>query len=142
MWEAHGRDVAVATPYLPGSFDRPPHNPAEKISSGYKAWEFLLYLYGLGPGVFYNVLPQIYYKHFCKLVLAVHIINQHHIKTDDLKVAHQALVEFAHEFELLYYQRRTDCLHFVRQSIHALTHLASEVVHLGPLICSSQWTME
>ena len=38
--------------YLPGSFDCPPHNPAEKISSGYKVWKFLLYLYGLGPGVF------------------------------------------------------------------------------------------
>ena len=142
VWEAHGRDVAAATPYLPGSFDRPPRNPAEKISSGYKAWEFLLYLYGLGPGVFYNVLPQTYYQHFCKLVFAVRIINQHQIKTEDLQAAHQALVEFAHEFELLYYQRRTDRLHFVRQSIHALTHLALEVIRLGPLICSSQWTME
>ena len=104
-WEEHGRDVAAATPYLPGSFDRPPRNPAEKISSGYKAWEFLLYLYGLGPGVFLNILPQTYYKHFCKLVFAVWIINQHQIKTKDLKKAHQALVEFAHEFELLYYQR-------------------------------------
>jgi hypothetical protein len=141
-WEEHGRDVAAATPYLPGSFDRPPRNPAEKISSGYKAWEFLLYLYGLGPGVFFNILPQTYYKHFCKLVFAVRIINQHQIKTKDLKKAHQALVEFAHEFELLYYQRRTDRLHFVRQSIHALTHLALEVIRLGPLICSSQWTME
>ncbi|KAF8798243.1 hypothetical protein BYT27DRAFT_7123523 [Phlegmacium glaucopus] len=141
-WEVHGRDVAAATPYLPGSFNRPPHNPAEKILSGYKAWEFLLYLYGLGPGVFYNVLPQIYYKHFCKLVFTVHIINQHQIKTKDLKAAHQALVESAHEFELLYYQCGTDRLHFVRQSIHALTHLALEVIRLGPLICSSQWTME
>ena len=142
VWEAHGRDVAAATPYLPGSFDRPPRNPAEKISSGYKAWEFLLYLYGLGPGVFYNVLPQTYYQHFCKLVFAVRIINQHQIKTEDLQAAHQALVEFAHEFKLLYYQRRTDRLHFVCQSIHALTHLALEVIRLGPLICSSQWTME
>ena len=47
MWEKHGQQVASATPYLPGSFDRPPRNPAEKISSGYKAWEFLLYLFGL-----------------------------------------------------------------------------------------------
>ena len=142
VWEAHGRDVAAATPYLPGSFDRPPCNPAEKISSGYKAWEFLLYFYGLGPGVFYNVLPTIYYHHFCKLILAVCIINQHKIRINDLKRAHQALVEFAHEFEVLYYQRRTDRLHFVRQSIHALTHLAEEALRLGPLICTSQWTME
>lgn len=142
VWEAHGRDVVATTPYLPGSFDRPPRNPAEKISSGYKAWEFLLYFYGLGPALFYNLLPAIYYRHFCKLVFAIRIVNQHQIKTEDLRRFHQGLLEFAHEFELLYYQRRTDRLHFVRQSIHALIHLAEEVFRIGPLICSSQWTME
>jgi hypothetical protein len=40
VWEMHGCKVAAATPYLPGSFDRPPCNPAKKITSGYKAWEF------------------------------------------------------------------------------------------------------
>ena len=142
VWEKHGKDVAACTPYLPGSFDRPPRNPAEKISSGYKAWEFLMYLYSLGPGLFYNVLPKKYWKHFCKLVFGMRIMNQHHIETEDLKSAHLALLEFVNNFELLYYQRRPERLHFVRQSIHALTHLAPEAVRLGPPICSSQWTME
>ena len=44
-WIKHGRAVAAATPYLPGSFDRPPRDPALKISSGYKAWEFLMYVH-------------------------------------------------------------------------------------------------
>lgn len=57
-------------------------------------------------------------------------------------MAHQALIEFAHDFELLYYQHKTERLHFVHQSIHALTHLASEVIRFGPLICSLQWTIE
>ncbi|KIJ95010.1 hypothetical protein K443DRAFT_42590, partial [Laccaria amethystina LaAM-08-1] len=39
IWESHGMAVSAATPYLPGSFDRPPRNIAEKINSGYKAWE-------------------------------------------------------------------------------------------------------
>ena len=69
-------------------------------------------------------------------------MNQHHIETKDLKSAHLALLEFVNNFELLYYQRRPERLHFVRQSIHALTHLAPEAVRLGPPICSSQWTME
>jgi hypothetical protein len=38
-WEQHGKAVAETTSYLPGSFDRPPWNIAEKINSGYKAWE-------------------------------------------------------------------------------------------------------
>jgi hypothetical protein len=142
VWDKHGKDVAACTPYLPGSFDRPPRNPAEKISSGYKAWEFLMYLYSLGPGLFYNVLPEKYWKHFCKLVYGMRVMNQYHIKTEDLKNAHLALLEFVNEFELLYYQRRPERLHFVRQSIHALTHLAPEAVRIGPPICSSQWTME
>jgi hypothetical protein len=141
-WEAHGRQVASATPYLPGSFDRPPRNPAEKISSGYKAWEFLLYLYGLGPGVFYNILPEKYWRHFCKLVFGMRIMSQYSIKTEDINKAHQALLEFVVEFEVLYYQRRPERLHFVRQSIHALTHLGPEAFRIGPASCSSQWTME
>ena len=141
-WEEHGRQVAAATPYLPGSFDRPPRNPAQKISSGYKAWEFLLYLFGLGPGLMYKILPDKYYRNFCKLVFGIHIIHQYHIKHDDLLKAHEALLDFAYEFERLYYQRRTDRLHFVRPSIHAVIHLAPEVNRIGPGACSSQWTME
>jgi hypothetical protein len=141
-WEDHGRDVAACTPYLPGSFDRPPRNPAEKISSGYKAWEFLIYIYGLGPALFYGVLPEKYWMNFCKLVYGMRIILQHEIMADDLAKAHHALLEFCGEFEVLYCQRCPERLHFVRQSIHALTHLAPETVRLGPAICSSQWTME
>src|SRR5882762_3782770 len=40
------------------------------------------------------------------------------------------------------WQRRVGRLHFCRQSIHALLHLAPEVTRIGPPICSSQWTME
>jgi hypothetical protein len=33
-------------------------------------------------------------------------------------------------------------IHFVRQSIHLLTHIASEMFHVGPLACYAQWTLE
>ncbi|KJA13690.1 hypothetical protein HYPSUDRAFT_151321 [Hypholoma sublateritium FD-334 SS-4] len=142
VWVQHGNAVAKATPYLPGSFDRPPHNIADKINSGYKAWEWLLYLYGLAPALLYGVLPEPYYSHFCKLVQAMRIIQQHSIKTSDLVMAGNLFQSFVHEFETIYYQRRVDRLHFCRQSIHALLHLAPEVTRLGPPVVSSQWTME
>lgn len=141
-WVEHGQVVAAATPYLPGSFDRPPRNPALKISSGYKAWEFLMYLYGLGPGVFYGVLPSPYYENFCNLVHGVRILNQHRITSMELVQANDALRKFARDFEEIYYQRRADRLHFVRQSIHHCYHLPWEVTRVGPGIISSQWTME
>jgi hypothetical protein len=77
IWQQHGRAVAGALHYLPSSFDRPPRNIAEKLTSGYKAWEFLLYLYGLGPGLLYGVLPDAYYTNYCKLVFGVRMMNQH-----------------------------------------------------------------
>ena len=112
-WTDHGKTVAAATPYLPGSFDRPPRDPALKISSGYKAWEFLMYMYGLSPGAFYNILPAPYYENFCDLVYGMRIINQHHISATQLLQADQALIRFARGFEELYYQRQVDRIHFI-----------------------------
>ncbi|KAG5219385.1 Amidohydrolase family protein [Salix suchowensis] len=68
VWKSHGAEVADCTPYLPGSFDHPPCNPAEKISSGYKVWEFLIYIYSLGLALFYSVLPEKYWKNLCLLI--------------------------------------------------------------------------
>ncbi|KAF8871855.1 hypothetical protein BD779DRAFT_1613874 [Infundibulicybe gibba] len=142
VWRAHGKTVADATPYLPGSFDRPPRNPAEKISSGYKAWEYLLYIFALGPGIFYGVLPDKYWRHFCLLVMAVRILHQRRISRDQLLHAHELMLEFILNFELLYYQRKESRLHFCRPSIHALLHLAPEVARVGPGVYYTQWTME
>ncbi|KAG6835383.1 hypothetical protein H0H93_001990 [Arthromyces matolae] len=141
-WLIHGQDVVGATPYLPGSFDRPPRNPAEKINSGYKAWEFLLYIFALGPGLFYGVLPDLFWKSYCKLVAGVRIIYQRRIHRNDLCLAHRLLIEFVSEFESIYVDRRCDRMHFVRPIVHLLVHLALEAVRLGPGITSSQWTME
>ena len=142
VWVEHGKVVANAGRFLPRSFDRVPRNPQEKISSGYKAWEFLVYVYILGPGVFYGLLPEPYYQNFCKLVRGIRLIYQRKISEDQLKIAHQTLLEYCVEFEHLYYQKKVNRLHFVRQSIHSLTHLGPETHRLGPLSLSAQWTME
>ncbi|KAG1861768.1 hypothetical protein DFJ58DRAFT_871719 [Suillus subalutaceus] len=140
-WD-HGRVVAASSRYLPGFFDRPPRNLAEKISSGYKAWEYTLYMWGLGPAVFHDVLPDPYWQSFCKLVRGVRLISQRSITREELVVAARCFAEFEDEFEDLYYQQRADRLHFVRQSVHAPLHYANEVFTKGPLICSSQWPMD
>jgi hypothetical protein len=142
VWKDHGADVANAAKYFPRSFDRTPRNPAEKISSGYKAWEFLLYFYGLGPGLLYGTLPRKYYLHYCKLVVGIRIIYQRRITRPQLQLAHKLLLEWVLEFELLYYQRKIERLHFVRQCVHSLTHLGPETDRVGPPSLSAQWTME
>jgi len=75
VWHKHGSAVAGALHYLPSFFDCPPHNIAKKLTSRYKAWEFLLYLYGLGPGLLYNILPNEYYTNYCKLVHGMRLMN-------------------------------------------------------------------
>ena len=141
-WKTHGKSVADATPYLPGSFDRPPRNPAEKISSGYKAWEYLMYIFVLGPALLHGILPDRYWRNYCKLVKGIRLIHQCRIIREQLREAHALLVQFVEEYELLYYQRRGDRIHFCRQSLHALLHIVPEIVRVGPGVYYTQWTME
>ncbi|KZT02196.1 uncharacterized protein LAESUDRAFT_662285 [Laetiporus sulphureus 93-53] len=141
-WKTHGEVVGKTLPYLPGSFDRPPRDPAEKLNSGYKAWEFLLYIFGMGPALFYNVLPERYWQNFCQLVAAVRILHQRKITRTQLKHVYQLILEFTKTFENLYYCARQERIHFCRQSIHALWHISWEVIHVGPPVYYTQWTME
>ena len=141
-WLEHGKLVAAATKYFPSSFHRPPRNPAEKISSGYKATEYFLYLFGLGPAFFRTVLPQKYWRHFCKLVHGVRIITQRRISISQVREAHSYLTQFVEEYEHLYYQRRMDRLHFCRPCLHTLLHAGPEVTRVGPGTYLTQFTME
>ena len=141
-WETHGKRVAGARQYLPGSFDRPPRNIAEKLNSGYKAWEFLIYLYGLGPGLLCRLLPSSYWQHFCQLVSAIRRLHQKKIAATSLRQVHSDIVSFLLDFERLYCQRKAERLHFVHPCIHLLVHAVVEVERMGPLPYHSQWTME
>ena len=142
VWKQHGAAVAAVLPYLPGSFDHPPRNPVEKINSGYKAWEFVTWIYGYGPALLHGILPLPFYQNFCKLVQGVRIIYQHSISKSDLQTAYQLLTEFCEDFETLYCQRQADRLHFVPHSIHIVSHLPHEPLRTGPSDATTQWPME
>ena len=142
LWRAHGETVVRAVPFIPSSFGRAPRDPAKKLNTGYKAWEFQQYIYGLGPTLFRHLLPRKYWLNFCKLVAGVRILQRHAIAHGDLVRGHNLLSEFAREYEDLYYQRMEARIHFVRQSIHLLTHMAPETFRIGPLACYAQWTLE
>ena len=143
VWEVHGVSVMCTGLYLPVCLNsRVPCNPAEKISSSYKAIEYLVYIFGLCPALLYHLLPQKFYHHFCKLVFATWIIHWHHKTKVNLLVAHQAFLKFVYKFEILYYNCNLAHLHFIRRYIHALTHIVPEHFCLSSLTELSQWTME
>ncbi|KAJ3756995.1 hypothetical protein EV360DRAFT_71506 [Lentinula raphanica] len=142
VWKAHGKEVAAVTPYIPGSFDRPPRNIAEKISSGYKAWEFLLYFFGLGPCLLYGLLPEKYWMQYCKLAEGILLLLQEEIPPHEIVESNRCISESSTEFEELYVQRKATRIHFVRPSVHGPSHMPHEVLRIGPGIIYSQWTME
>jgi len=79
LWTAHGQAVENAGMCIPGSFDRKPHNIAEKINTDYKTWEFHVYIFCLTPALLYSVLPECYWTNFCKLICGIQIMSQHSI---------------------------------------------------------------
>lgn len=99
-------------------------------------------MYGLCPTLLRHLLPQKYWHNFCRLVAGIRILQRPRISKDDLLLGNDLLMHFAREFEDLYYQRKESRIHFVRQSIHLLTHIANETFRVGPLACYAQWTLE
>jgi hypothetical protein len=142
MWKSHGEDVVCCCPYLPGSFDCPPWNPVEKISSSYKAWESLVYVFSYCPALLYGVLPPRYWQNFCMLVSAVHLLLPRTVPSSHVRISHEQMLSFIKEYKTIYYRKMTTRLHFCQQSIHGLSHLAPDTVCLGPGVYSSQWTLE
>ena len=142
IWETHGKTVGMATQYIPSSFGRAPRNIAEKINSGYKAWEFIMYLFTLAPALLHGILPTRYWQNLCRFVRGIQLLYQRKISSEQIREGHQHLCNFHQEFEELYVQCKAERIHFLRQSIHLLTHLGPETIRAGPLISYSQWTME
>jgi hypothetical protein len=101
-----------------------------------------MYLFGLYPALLHGVLPPRYWSNFCGLASAVWLLQQHAITTSQLWSAHRLVLDFTEEFEAIYYGRMVTRLHFCRQSIHGLSHLALDAICLGPGAYSSQWTLE
>ena len=65
-------------------------------------WEFLYYVYGEGPGLFFKILPDLYYFHFCRLVRAIQIIFQHLISQEEVATADKLLLQWVLDFEVIY----------------------------------------
>ncbi|KAG1839882.1 hypothetical protein DFJ58DRAFT_718471 [Suillus subalutaceus] len=114
-WSAHGELVAQAGPFLP-----------EKLNTSYK---------NLG-------IPTLHLWNYCKLIRGVQLMCQHSITIEHIREAQTLLCNWEYEFELLYYRRHQDHIHFIHPCIHQTNHLVAETVRKGPPICYAQWTME
>jgi hypothetical protein len=142
IWKRHGLEVALAAKYLPACFGRPPRDPYYKINSGYKSWEFIIWIWGLAPGLLHEILPSPYYENFCKLVFAVRRHQCYKLSREEAQQAHAAGVEFHREYEKIYYDRKPHRLWMCRQSVHQIDHATPMVSRVGPLALVAQWSCE
>ena len=101
-----------------------------------------MWMFGLGPALFFHDLDIKYWRNFCKLTRAIRLLHRRSISNSNLIEAYNLIMDFVPEFEQLYYQGRVDRLHFVHPCVHTLLHLPGEVHRLGPSIIYTQWTME
>ncbi|KAL7279560.1 hypothetical protein ACG7TL_005959 [Trametes sanguinea] len=141
-WIAHGRSVERAIPYLPGFFDRPPRNIAEKVNSGYKATEYKTWFYNYAPAMLRRKLPPAYWEQLCELVRGLTLVYAQTIQPEELVESKILLSAAVDHHERLYYARDPDRLHVVRPCIHSVWHAPDMIVLLGALICVTQLPME
>lgn len=94
---------------------------------------FLLY-YGL-PCLL-NILPEVYYNHFQKLVTAVYIYLQEKITAHEADFADNLLYEFTIEYSRLYSDAN------MVYNVHLCMHLGKIVSMLGPLWAYSTFVFE
>ncbi|KAI0317685.1 hypothetical protein OF83DRAFT_1058212 [Amylostereum chailletii] len=141
-WKEHGKFIAESRSDLPSSFDRPPRNPAEKVTSGFKCWEFIHWIYAFMPALLYGKIPDQHWRVICQLVAGVRIIFQKQCTHEELQKAHKLLSDFKYNLEDIFAQRKISCMRFMPQCTHAVTHFPTAYMCIGPLICSSQFPIE
>ncbi|KAI0027449.1 hypothetical protein K488DRAFT_74530 [Vararia minispora EC-137] len=111
-WKQHGHLVAAAS---------------EKINSGYKAWEFLIYIYGFCPALLYGILPDVYWCNFCKLVLSIRILHQRVILKVELRLAHKWPIE--HSIGNFGKQIRQPSNPFQNLAVHGIQRTCINALH-------------
>ena len=142
VWKAHGQAVEDTGSFLPQSFDTRPHDIAEKLHSDYKTREFIMYMFGITPGILHGILPNVYWRNLCKLIQGFQTLSQHQVPHNDVLEACVLLASWEQEFEEICYQRRKDHLHFICPCVHQILHLGPETFQKGLPICTAQWMIE
>ncbi|KAG2080733.1 uncharacterized protein F5147DRAFT_749270 [Suillus discolor] len=141
-WTIYGAAVENAGPYLPTSFDRKPCNILRSLTPAIKHGNFNYKVLWMPVTLLYDILPWKYWSNYCQLIHGFQLMCQHRITAQELVHAQALLCCWEQDFELLYYHRREDRIHFIRPCVHQTNHLVSETVWKGPSICYAQWTME
>lgn len=89
-----------------------------------------------GFAIFKNVLIDKYYKHFLKLVLAVHLAENRALTVAMVNDVEILLDEFLCDFPKFYTPRHN------QQVVHSLDHIGETIRNFGPLTSYSTFHFE
>uniref|UniRef100_A0ABD2W6M6 Uncharacterized protein n=1 Tax=Trichogramma kaykai TaxID=54128 RepID=A0ABD2W6M6_9HYME len=102
----------------------------------WKALECKLWLFYYSLPILEDILPSDHFEHYKLLVLAIFLLSQSKISSQDLHNAEILIFEFHSRFERLY------GLKYMSSNVHSLRHLPTVVSRLGPLWTSSCFPLE
>ncbi|QRV98449.1 Transposase family tnp2 [Ceratobasidium sp. AG-Ba] len=131
-WEAIGLETEVATKNIPSYFSRKlPNIQSEwRLFCG-ESWSFwVLYI---GPIVLRERLPKKYYKHFMELVSIIKCLIQFENTTERIKQLQVDIAGYVERYEEYYYQYNYNRICVCKLTVHALLHVAEEVIRCGPV---------
>ncbi|CCO34038.1 hypothetical protein BN14_08130 [Rhizoctonia solani AG-1 IB] len=136
-----GTETVGATYLIPAKFIRPfPNIESSRHLYNAELWSF--WLIYIGPVVLCGRLSQKYYKHYLKFVQILKCLLQLENTTHRIKQLKQEIVEYVEEFEEYYYQYDYDRLSVCRLTLHALLHIADDVLRCGPVWVTWSFSIE
>ncbi|KAF8755894.1 Transposase family tnp2 [Rhizoctonia solani] len=128
-----GTETVGATNLIPAKFIRPfPNIESSRHLYTSELWSF--WLIYIGPVVLRGRLPQKYYSHYLKFVQILKCLLQLENTTRRIKQLKEEVIEYVEEFEEYYYQYDYDRLSVCRLTLHALLHIADDVLRCGPIV--------
>lgn len=104
--------------------------------SDYKANELRSILLYYFPICLIGIIPKMYVNNFQKLSFGIYILLKSVIKNKDLAQAEKNLMEFVHEYEIIYGNRE------MVMNVHLVSHIVESVKYLGPLWTQSAFPFE
>ncbi|KAG8692847.1 hypothetical protein FRC08_009492 [Ceratobasidium sp. 394] len=131
-WIAIGRETEASTNLLPSVFIRPLPNiqSSTHLYCG-ESWSF--WLIYIGPIVLRGRLGQKYYDHYLELISILKCLLLFYNSTRRIEQLREEIAGYVERFEEYYYQYNYDRLSVCKLTLHALLHVADDVLRCGPV---------
>ncbi|CAE6402042.1 unnamed protein product, partial [Rhizoctonia solani] len=136
-----GTETEGATYLLPAKFVRPMPNIATGMHL-YTAESWSFWLIYIGPVVLRGRLPRKYYDHYLQLVRILKCLLNLENTTQRIQELKEEIIEYVEQFEEYYYQYDYDRLSVCRLTVHALLHVADDVLRCGPVWVAWSFSVE